>query len=44
MSFDSTQIQFDERGLIPAIVQDVRTGAVLTLAYELQLGENVSHS
>ena len=33
MSFDSTQIQFDERGLIPAIVQDARTGAVLTLAY-----------
>ena len=33
MSFDSTQIQFDERGLIPVIVQDARTGAVLTLAY-----------
>src|SRR4030095_624883 len=33
MSFDSTQIQYDERGLIPAIVQDARTGAVLTLAY-----------
>ena len=33
MSFDSTQIQFDERGLIPAIVQDARTGEVLTLAY-----------
>jgi phosphoribosyl-ATP pyrophosphohydrolase/phosphoribosyl-AMP cyclohydrolase len=33
MSFDSTQIQFDERGLIPAIVQDARTGVVLTLAY-----------
>ena len=33
MSFDPTQIQFDERGLIPAIVQDARTGAVLTLAY-----------
>ena len=33
MSFDSNQIQFDERGLIPAIVQDARTGAVLTLAY-----------
>lgn len=33
MSFDSTQIQFDERGVIPAIVQDARTGAVLTLAY-----------
>jgi len=33
MNFDSTQIQFDERGLIPAIVQDARTGEVLTLAY-----------
>jgi phosphoribosyl-ATP pyrophosphohydrolase/phosphoribosyl-AMP cyclohydrolase len=33
MTFDSTQIQFDERGLIPAIVQDALTGAVLTLAY-----------
>jgi phosphoribosyl-AMP cyclohydrolase / phosphoribosyl-ATP pyrophosphohydrolase len=33
MSFDSSQIQFDKSGLIPAIVQDVRTGAVLTLAY-----------
>jgi phosphoribosyl-ATP pyrophosphohydrolase/phosphoribosyl-AMP cyclohydrolase len=33
MSFDSTQIQFDDRGLIPAIVQDARTGEVLTLAY-----------
>lgn len=26
-------LRFDERGLIPAIVQDVRTGQVLTLAY-----------
>ena len=33
MSYDSTQIQFDKRGLIPAIVQDARTGEVLTLAY-----------
>jgi phosphoribosyl-ATP pyrophosphohydrolase/phosphoribosyl-AMP cyclohydrolase len=33
MSFDATQIRFDERGLIPAIIQDARTGAVLTLAY-----------
>jgi phosphoribosyl-ATP pyrophosphohydrolase/phosphoribosyl-AMP cyclohydrolase len=33
MSFDSNQIRFDDRGLIPAIVQDARTGAVLTLAY-----------
>jgi phosphoribosyl-AMP cyclohydrolase / phosphoribosyl-ATP pyrophosphohydrolase len=33
MNFDSGQVQFDERGLIPAIVQDARTGEVLTLAY-----------
>lgn len=33
MNFDPTQIQFDERGLIPAIVQNARTGEVLTLAY-----------
>jgi phosphoribosyl-ATP pyrophosphohydrolase/phosphoribosyl-AMP cyclohydrolase len=28
-----TEIAFDERGLIPCIVQDWRTGEVLTLAY-----------
>ena len=33
MNFDSGQVQFDERGLIPAIVQDARTGEVLSLAY-----------
>lgn len=33
MNFDSSQLQFDERGLIPAIVQDARSGEVLTLAY-----------
>src|SRR6266540_1235742 len=27
------QIRFDERGLIPAVVQDAKTGEVLTLAY-----------
>ncbi len=27
------KLRFDERGLIPAIVQDVRTGQVLMLAY-----------
>ena len=27
------QLRFDERGLIPAIVQDAHTGEVLTLAY-----------
>lgn len=28
-----TQIRYDERGLVPAIVQDERTGTVLMLAY-----------
>ena len=32
-SFDLNGIRFDERGLIPAIVQDAKTRAVLTLAY-----------
>ena len=27
------QIRFDEKGLVPAIAQDVRTGQVLMLAY-----------
>lgn len=30
---DMTKIRFDERGLVPAIAQDARTGAVLMLAY-----------
>jgi phosphoribosyl-ATP pyrophosphohydrolase/phosphoribosyl-AMP cyclohydrolase len=30
---DDEQIAFDERGLVPCIVQDWRTGEVLTLAY-----------
>ena len=30
---DEEQIAFDERGLVPCIVQDWRTGEVLTLAY-----------
>ena len=30
---DLEMLKFDERGLIPAIVQDVDTGKVLTLAY-----------
>ena len=30
---DITEIKFDENGLIPAIVADADTGAVLTLAY-----------
>lgn len=43
------QIKWDERGLVPAIVQDIVTGRVLTLAYmnaeslrrSLELGETV---
>ncbi len=27
------EIKWDERGLVPAVVQDVQTGAVLMLAY-----------
>ncbi|HET9720808.1 MAG TPA: bifunctional phosphoribosyl-AMP cyclohydrolase/phosphoribosyl-ATP diphosphatase HisIE [Solirubrobacteraceae bacterium] len=30
---DDAQINYDERGLVPCIVQDWRTGEVLTLAY-----------
>lgn len=30
---DLNAIRFDERGLVPAVVQDARTGAVLMLAY-----------
>ena len=30
---DDTEIAFDERGLVPCIVQDWRTGEVLMLAY-----------
>ena len=33
MSVDIKSLKFDERGLIPAIVQDARTREVLTLAY-----------
>jgi phosphoribosyl-ATP pyrophosphohydrolase/phosphoribosyl-AMP cyclohydrolase len=33
MSFDPKTVRFDENGLVPAIVQDVRTREVLTLAY-----------
>ena len=33
MNFDNKQIKFDERGIIPAVVQDARTREVLTLAY-----------
>ena len=27
------ELKFDEKGLIPAVVQDIETGRVLTLAY-----------
>jgi phosphoribosyl-ATP pyrophosphohydrolase/phosphoribosyl-AMP cyclohydrolase len=30
---DDTEIEFDERGLVPCVVQDWRTGEVLMLAY-----------
>ncbi len=30
---DDSKIAFDERGLVPCIVQDHRSGEVLTLAY-----------
>lgn len=33
MKFNSQDVKFDERGLVPAIVQDARTREVLTLAY-----------
>ena len=33
MTVELSKLKFDERGLIPAIVQDVRTREVLTLAY-----------
>ena len=33
MGFDPEAVKFDERGLVPAIVQDARTREVLTLAY-----------
>ena len=31
--FDTDKIKFDEKGLVPCIVQDNKTGRVLTLAY-----------
>lgn len=33
LRFEISNVQFDERGLVPAIVQDALTGEVLTLAY-----------
>lgn len=31
--FDISKLKFDEKGLIPAVVQDYSTGKVLTVAY-----------
>ena len=33
MAFDFSKIQFDAQGLVPAVVQDVQTNAVVMLAY-----------
>jgi phosphoribosyl-AMP cyclohydrolase / phosphoribosyl-ATP pyrophosphohydrolase len=33
MKFKIEDVKYDERGLVPAIVQDAKTGEVLTLAY-----------
>ena len=33
MQVDFSKINFDEKGLIPAIVQDAATNAVLTVSY-----------
>ena len=33
MKLSTKDLRFDEKGLIPAIIQDVQTGRVLTLAY-----------
>lgn len=35
--FDFDQMRFDERGLVPAVIQDAGTGQVLMLAYMNQL-------
>lgn len=33
MALDLTKIKFDEHGLVPTVVQDVKTKAVVMLAY-----------
>ena len=33
MAFDFSKIKFDAQGLVPAVVQDVKTQAVVMLAY-----------
>jgi phosphoribosyl-ATP pyrophosphohydrolase/phosphoribosyl-AMP cyclohydrolase len=30
---DAAKVRFDERGLVPCVMQDARSGEVLTLAY-----------
>ena len=34
---DASQISFDDRGLVPCVIQDWRTGEVLTLAWMNEL-------
>ncbi|WP_448568174.1 bifunctional phosphoribosyl-AMP cyclohydrolase/phosphoribosyl-ATP diphosphatase HisIE [Thermus sp.] len=49
---DLSAVRFDERGLVPVVVQDARTGEVLTLAYAnrealeetLRTGQSVFYS
>ena len=33
MQIDFSKIKFDEKGLVPAVIQDVRTNSVVMLAY-----------
>ena len=33
MAFDLDKIKFDAQGLVPAVVQDAKTNAVVMLAY-----------
>ena len=33
MDIDLSKLKFDEKGLLPAVVQDAKTKAVLMLAY-----------
>jgi phosphoribosyl-ATP pyrophosphohydrolase/phosphoribosyl-AMP cyclohydrolase len=49
MNLDIAQLRFDERGLVPVVVQELATGAVLMLAYadrtavERTLATGVAH-
>ena len=40
---DASQIAFDERGLVPCVVQDWHTGEVLTLAYMNEEAVRLTH-